>query len=732
MAVMMLGDLEAEVVKVEPPDGDRRADRAGYLAFNRNKQILKLDLGTEAGLAALRGLLVGADVAVFDQAPGELERLGLDGPALSAEHPGLVHAWMPPYGTDGRWSGLSAHHSLLAGLTGAAFRQGAYADQPVHLVIPAQWYAQATLGAAAIGAALLERARSGRGQAVTVSGLHGAALATGVGGPLALEAVPRGIPPGGNPRYRLYECADGQWFFLGTLFNNFYRRLYRAFDMEDAFEAFEIDQVAALEMLTNVFAGKPRAEWLEMLRAAEVPVAPVGSREAWFASEAVAANGLRRTLTHPSLGPVAMPGPSARFSATPASIRSLPTPIAEPPRWTPQQAPSGASSGSPLAGVKVLNLGTVIAGAYSGAILANLGADVIKVEPPEADSFRADNQPFMVFNRGVRGLGLDLKQPAGREAFLQLAAKADVVIDNYRLGVRRRLGIDYPALKAVNPRLISCSITAYGDTGPRAALPGFDPLMQAEGGMMAAQGGTDAPVLYTMAVSDIGTAGVVAASVVAALNARERTGEGQEIATSLLAQSLLFQLDELVDHAGRRPNDRGATDCIGLSAVHRYYACAGERWIGVACASAAEAAALGRALGVEMPAGAMAEPPRGAVADRLAEALADRPREAVLDALLAAGVAAAPAIRGGEVLDDGWLWENRYHERWVHPRLGPAVSARAYADFARTPAGFVRPPPELGQHSAEILREYGLDPARIAALLASGAVFETKRAVAAG
>src|SRR5947208_3320296 len=120
MAAMLLGDLEAEVVKVEPPGGDRMKDHPGY------------------------------------------------------------HAWMPPYGTSGRWSGIAPHHSLLAGLTGTAFRQGAYADQPVHLILPVLWYGQAVMGAAAIGSALYERTRSGRGQGVVVSGLHGASEASGV------------------------------------------------------------------------------------------------------------------------------------------------------------------------------------------------------------------------------------------------------------------------------------------------------------------------------------------------------------------------------------------------------------------------------------------------------------------------------------------------------------------------------------------------------------------------
>lgn len=725
MAAMLLADFAAEVVKVEPPGGDRLADYPGYLAWNRNKRVVTLDIEAPKGLAAARDLIAGADVALFDQAPGRLEALGLDAASLTAAHTGLVHAWMPPYGTTGRWSGLPAHHSLLAGLTGMAFRQGAWEDQPIHLILPIAHYAQAVLGAGAIGAALLERSRSGRGQGVIVSGLNGAAEAAP---PIRIEAVPplpRGIPPGANPRYRLYQCADGEWFFLGTLFTNFYRKAFVALEMEDLFEALELDMVAARDLLEGIFLTRTRDEWLDLLRSHDVPCGPVGRRDAWFAREAVAQAGMRLTFPHPTLGEVAIPGPPARLSATPAKVAGLPEPAAAPPAWAPRSLPRGeARSGGPLAGVRVLNLGTVIAGAYAGTILANLGAEVIKIEGPEADPFRSDGAQFVAYNRGVRALGLDLKQPAARELFLDLARQADVVIDNYRLGVRARLGIDYAALKALNPRIISCSINAYGDTGPRAALPGFDPLMQSEGGMMAGQGGADDPILYTIAVNDIATASVVATSVIAALNARERTGEGQEVVSSLLAQSLLFQSGEVVDYAGRPPAPEGGRDCLGIAALTRYYACA-DGWIGIACTTKAEAEGVGRALGVNIGPAPLAEGRDGDLAARLEAAFAPMTRDAALAALEAAGVPAAPVLRFAEALADPFLAENGFITPWTHERLGPAVSARAYADFSRTPSGFTRPTPDLAQHSAEVLADYGIAPERVRALIAAGAVFES-------
>lgn len=725
MAAMLLGDFEAEIVKVEAPGGDRAKDHPGYHAFNRNKQILTLDLETPDGLASARKLIAGADVALFNDRPGRLEALGLDGATLTAAHPTLIHAWMPPYGTRGFWSGIPPHHSLLSALSGVAFRQGCYTDQPVHLVLPLLWYGQGVIGASAIGAALLERSRSGKGQAVTVSGLHGVSEVSGPVRVLAAPPLPRGQPLGATPSYRLYQCGDGQWFFLGTLFANFYRKAFEALGIAEHWDTLVLDPLAARDVLTQIFASRPRTDWLQLLQDNGVPCAPVGSREDWFAGDAVAEGELRQVFQHPTLGEIAIPAPPARLSETPASIRGLARPIETAPAWAPRPAAgSGRGEGrQPLSGVRVLDLGTVIAGAHAGGVLANLGADVIKIEPVEGDPFRSDNGGFQAFNRGKRGLGMDLKQPAARDLFYDLARQADVVIDNYRYGVRARLGIDYATLKGINPQIISCSINAYGDKGPRATLPGFDPLLQAEGGMMQAQGGDDEPILHTIPVNDVATSAVVSCAVIAALNARERSGEGQEIITSLMAQSLTFQLAEVVAYEGRPANDVGGRDCLGPRALHRFYECA-DGWLALVCETPGEVSALGRVLEIDLGADALTAARDGALADTIASALSGRGRDDAVMDLLGAGVPAAPALRAAEALESDWLWENETLELWTHPRLGDLIGVRSYADFSRTPSGFPHPTPDLGEHSTALLNELGFSPDRIAALMATGAIFE--------
>ena len=725
MATMFLGDFGADVVKVEPPGGDHAAEKPGYESFARNKQILTLDLSESGDLAAARALIARADIVVFDHAPGKLEALGLDGASLCEAHPGLIHAWMPAYGVRGRWSQLPPRQNLITALTGMSFRQGAYQDTPVHLVLPLVWYAQGMMGANAIGAALLERSRSGRGQSVVVSGLHGMSQLTGPIDVRSAGVLPRGAPRGGAPNYRLYPCRDGKWLFLGTLFMSFFKLALGVLGLGDRYEDFIADIDLARQELDAAFLREDRDVWLEKMRLAGVPCGPVGLREPWFDHPVIAEAGLRVGFDHPQKGRVDMPNVPIQLLATPGSVKGLGVPVSE-IDWEPRNlAGPNTSRSAPLAGVRILDLGTVIAGAHAGGVLANLGADVIKIEPAEGDPFRSDGGVFLTCSRGKRALGIDLKQDSARALFLDLARGADVVIDNYRLGVRDRLGIGYEALKAVNPRIISGSINAYGATGQRAERPGFDPLLQAEGGMMAAQGGAGEPILHTIAVNDVATAAVVAFGVIAALNARERTGEGQEFRTSLMAQSLTYQIAEMTRYAGRPENDLGGRDCLGVRALTRFYACS-DGWVALACETEKDVAALAAGLDEDLgdPGEALAAARDGHLAARLDTFFRTQCRDEVAGRLFDAGVPCAPAITAAEAFEDPWLHENDLFEIWTHPRLGEVQSIRSYADFSAAPGGFRFPTPDLGEHSVEILTELGYTAEQIRGLLDSGAIFE--------
>ena len=754
MATMLFADFEAEVIKVEPPGGDRLKDHPGYLTWNRNKKRLKLDLSKYEGLHAARKLISTADVAVFDHRPGELERLGLDSGTLCAANPSLLHVWMPPYGKAGRWSQLPFDEMLLNAVSSMAFMQLSYAPVPVYLVTPQVSYGHAIATANAIAAGLFERGRSGRGQAVTISGWHGvSSVASGAAirldGPTLRPSA--GSSRGGSPNYSLYRCSDDLWFFLGTLTQPFFLKALDAVGLMDMMmlPGIDGDYAAVMNPLTNgpvidgldlKFAEKPRAEWLRILKEAGVPCGPAGNREEWFRDEPVAANEMRIVLPHPKLGDVEMPGVSAKLSDTPGSVRhhTLEVTFEEvagretapnPPGQSDMAPPAESVGCGPLAGVRILDLGAFIAGTYAPTFLANLGADVIKIEPLDGDPFRFYGLGFLGYNHGKRGLAIDLKKDAGREVFFEMVRQADVVLDNFRVGVRQRLGIDYATLAAINPRIISCSVTGYGPKGELSADPGFDPLMQARSGMMSAQGGVDEPVFHAIPVNDTGTAMMAAFGIQAALAARERTGRGQEVLTCLVASSVLHQSGEITWYDGREPSPVGGRDYPGPSALRRHYPCS-DGWIALACTEAAQFHQVATALGHPEWAGrmtaerALAESNTGALADLIGAALAELPRDDVVDRLLARGVPAAPAYALADLVDDPVPHANGFFRDYEHPVWGTSRGVRGFADWGRSEGGFVRDAPGIGEHSVEVLAEFGVSAERIAELLAAGVVLQ--------
>jgi crotonobetainyl-CoA:carnitine CoA-transferase CaiB-like acyl-CoA transferase len=755
LATMLFADLGADVLKVEPPEGDRANREPGYLCWNRNKRITTLDLGTYDGLREARRLVAAADVAVFDGLPGELERLGLDATTCLAANPRLVHAWLPPYGSEGRWSQLPPDELLLMALSGVAALQYSFEDQPIALVTPQVGYAQGTIAANGIAAALWERNRSGLGQALTVSGLHAVASVES-GGAINAEGMVRlggRSSRGGVPHYRLYECSDGEWFFLGTLTPQFFLRALEATEMLELMTLPGVDGEFAnlfqqpmaaqvMERLEARFRAKPRDEWLRILHDAGVPRGPVGKREEWFRSETVGANEMRLTFEHPEFGTVEVPGVPIKLSETPGEVHHIPSPechVASADIWIDVAAPQTPfepahasslmpqASPRPLEDVRILDLGAFIAGTFAPTVLANYGADVIKIEPTSGDPFRTYGLIFLGHNLGKRSLALDLKQPEGRAVFLDLVRQCDVVLDNFRLGVRERLGIDYASLSAINPRIITCSVTGYGPKGRLAADPGFDPLLQARSGMMAAQGGDDEPVFHQIAVNDTATAMMAAFGIQAALHARERTGRGQEVHTCLANQTIIFQSGEVTWYDGRPPAPVGGRDFIGPSALRRFYRC-GDGWVCLAAQEPAHFHGVVAALAHPEWAGrwiaeaALEQPATGELGTLIAAALAELPRADALDRLRTHGVPAAPSLSVEELFEDPWLHANGFFQSLADPRFGTITAVRAYADWSRSLGGFPRGAPLCGEHSREALREFGFADARIDALAATGVI----------
>jgi crotonobetainyl-CoA:carnitine CoA-transferase CaiB-like acyl-CoA transferase len=744
MAAMFLADYGADVVKIEPVRGGPLDGDPGWLCWDRNKVLTSFDPAGRHGRRELRRLLGATDVAVFDRVPGQLEANGWDGATLTAAHPNLVHAWLPPYGTQGRWSQLPGDPLLLAAAAGVCDHQQALTDVPVAPVVPILTYAQGALGATAIAAALLERRRSGQGQAVTVTGLHAvAAMHSSVMCRAPGQILQQRKGGLGIPNYRVYRCRDDQWLYLGTLIQPFFLTALEVLGSLELMVLPGIDGDFTRVMnpqfnaeigarLEQRFAERDRADWLHALDAAGVPNAPVGSRAEWFDSETVAVNGLRVGLDHKKLGRVDVPGLPVSLSVTPGAIRHLPDDDYRFPSgdlWNEERDDIDRPSESALVsdrggefprvleGLRVVDASSFIAGAFGPALLADYGADVLKIEPPDGDPYRIFALGFIAVNQGKRGVRLDLKDSTDRQAYLELVAKADVVFDNLRPATATRLGIASADLHAANPRLVHCSVSAFGTKGVWAPRRGFDPLVQALSGLLRAQGGEDAPIISTMPVHDIGGGTVAAFGTLAALYAREHTGEGQVVQTSLASVSVMLQSGELVSYGGRPPAPIGGRDYAGPRASHRLYQCR-NGWICVAASTPDQMEGLLRALNLfELANGSsqaelLAADGIGSLASEIANRLAPLSTEEALDDLSAEGVPAARVLTRAETLDDPWLEANKFFHMVDDPVFGPCKIVRSYAEWSRSGISTPEPDasaPTIGQHTAEVLAEAGIE-----------------------
>jgi crotonobetainyl-CoA:carnitine CoA-transferase CaiB-like acyl-CoA transferase len=298
------------------------------------------------------------------------------------------------------------------------------------------------------------------------------------------------------------------------------------------------------------------------------------------------------------------------------------------------------------------------------------------------------------------------------------------VMDNYRAGVMDRLGIGYEALRARNPRIIHCSVTGYGPTGPYAHLPGFDPLLQARSGLMRALGTPGGePVYLQIAVCDYATALTAAYGVIAALVARQRTGRGNRVETSLLNSAFTVQAGEFIFYDGRPPDPPGGRDLPGRHALYRVYG-ASDGYLTIACTAIEHAQALAKAIGVTLPQGdALAHAVDGEVASAIAERLARHERaQQWLHEFAACGVPAASCTPVEAIFDDEHLNANGLWWDCEHPQFGAVRQTGAVVRWRDMSMRMDRRAPLLGEHSAECLQEMGISEARVAELMAAGVV----------
>jgi formyl-CoA transferase len=370
-----------------------------------------------------------------------------------------------------------------------------------------------------------------------------------------------------------------------------------------------------------------------------------------------------------------------------------------------------------LDGVRVIELCQVMAGPFCGQVLADMGADVIKVEPPEVgDQTRHSmgEAAFRAVNRNKRSIALDLKDPEHVAVLHRLVATADVLTENYRPGVAERLGADYETLRERNPRLIYASISGFGQTGPYAQRPGYDLIAQGAAGIMSVTGEPDGnPVKCGVPVSDLSAGLFCAVGILSALHARSRTGEGQRIDTSLWEGALALSIWETAElwTTGKAPRPLGSAH--RLSAPYQALRTRdGHMTVGGNNQKLWErlCSTIGREDLVRDPrfatnADRMANRP--ALAAELERTLAARDTADWVDTLLAAGVPAGPILDYEQVVADPHTRAREMVVEMEHPEAGTVYGLGIPVKLSATPGPIRRPAPLLGQHTSEILAELG-------------------------
>lgn len=377
-----------------------------------------------------------------------------------------------------------------------------------------------------------------------------------------------------------------------------------------------------------------------------------------------------------------------------------------------------------------------MAGPYCAMLLADMGARVIKVEPPAGDSTRvmagsqgSDSAAFNAVNRGKRGLVLDLTKDKGRDVFTQLARGADVLVENYRPGVMARLGLDYATLSVANPRLIYASISGHGQTGPWAQKGGFDLIAQGLSGIMSVTGVPGGPPVKTgLPVTDLGAGLFALIGILGALHHRTQSGRGQHVDTSLVDAGLALSVWEVTDYVttGQVPGPIGSAH--RLSAPYQAFQCA-DGHITIGAANDRNFVKLTTVLGhpewatdVRFTTNTVRVRHREALAALIDAVTATAPRAAWLERLDAAGVPCGPILNYEEALATPQAIAREMTTEVDHPILGRLRTMGTPIKMSETPLDPHHRAPMLGEHTDEVLASAGYSSDEIEQLRYAGAV----------
>jgi len=744
----------AEVVRVEPRGGaeDRRSGRtvAGtsldFVAANLGKHAVGLDLGDTRDRAAFEELLSGADILLESSVPGSGM---LDVDDLHRRYPALVILSATPFGRSGSYSGWQATVPVFHALSGELSRSGIPGRTP--LLPPGDLPYDCAVPQAVFVTLLayLERLRTGVGDHLDFAVLDGAVHALDPGYGIAGSAtagvpaskLPRGRPDVGH-QYPIIPCADG-YVRLCILSPRQWRGMFAWMGSPEEFADPSFDKLGTrfasptlIPAIARFFADQKRAQLEEAGQRHGVPTAALLDLDEALRSEQITA---RRAFTTVEVAPgIQAPFPDGvlEIDGSRAGLRGPAPALGEdlPVSWAPRpvDAPVGDPTGRPLAGLRVLDLGVIVVGAEQGRLLADQGADVIKVENdafPDGSRQTRDGSvmsvTFAAGHRNKRSLGLDLRSAAGKELFLRLVADTDVVLTNFRPGTLESLGLGYEVLKAANPGVIVVDSSAFGPTGPWSRRLGYGPLVRASAGLTRQWRYADDEAGYSDAITvypDHVAARIGVAGVLALLVRRRRTGIGGTISVSQaevmlghmaprIAEASLVRTGHQLDGPGGPDGPWGVFPAEG-----------DDEWCVVTVRGDDDRRALCRVIGRDDLAAdpGSADSARPSLDAALTEWLAGRTATEAMEALQRAGVPAAAMLRVSELPTFPYYVERDFFRATGHPAVRqPFHLENAPVRSERLPDPDERPAPLLGEHTRQIAAErLGLADAEIETLLA--------------
>ncbi len=744
----LLADAGADVVKVEPPEGDPlrhrppfAGDRPGpqsslsFAYYHANKRGVVLDYRRPEAAAALADLGANADVVVltptvrepvagFDPADGELAWAG----------PQTVVCSITPFGLTGPYRTWRATHLISHAMSGLMYVQGSPEGPPV--VVPGQQLYDFTGAHAAVAVltALRARPRAG-GQLIDISAhevltqscfdiySYTNSALIGRRRPRATQYSGGGSWPCRDGVIEFTASTDKHWFALMEL-------LGHPAELSDPSWAHPVvrhpyeDKI--IEVMRPLIAAMSREDFFVRGQQLGLPCTVINTVGDFVDDQQPRSRGffVRRELA--GVGEVDLPGEPFRCTERVLDQYRRPAPrlgessLSEVADQWREPAPVMGPAPGPLSGIRAISFGTAIAGALSGTALAELGADVIKIESPaRPDNLRrlwapgepvvhepsgADTSPmFANFNRTTRSVALDMKEPSSVALFLRLAGAADVIIENYAPGVMQRWGLGYEQIAAANPRIVMLSLTGFGHSGPRSHYLAYGATVCSFVGL------TDAWQYPSGVHFDYLSQAHGVFGVLAALAARDRTGRGTHVDLAEVETAAAVMGPMMLDYVvnGRRSVVPG--NQVPGALLSEVVRCRGDdNWLAVEVEDAADRRALAGVVGRDDLASAE---DADALAAALATWAAERTAQQAMRVLQRAGLAAGAVQDGEDVVRDPQHRDRHFLLEMDHPDLGVAEYAAPPHRLAKTPPTVRRPTPRLGAHTVEVLGEWlGMTP----------------------